>query len=312
MKRSSSRFAHAASALASVPPFAALPLFWRMLPSLVFAAGLPCLVAWAGLAYPAALEGSARPVAMGMATLAGLALGVAWLQRHLLQPLRQLQAQASKLADGQDSPTPYPQRKDELGRLGMALHQAGWNQLTLQRDIGSECSGLERVGTHLIDAQHLLLRGLQQQNRLLRGLDGPPEDGMLPAMQALLQSCDAHQASRHLLGQLLPLAQELSGLASGAPGLEAAAQRARDLLNPAERCAMSLQRISQLLGQLRDGGSAERSVSLEQVRQQQAMQAQLMEASLRALDALVRHARQVNQLTQLQRSPSDPQARVAA
>lgn len=293
-----------------------LPLFWRVLPGLLVAAGLPCLAAWAGQLYPSELGVLAHPGAVGAAALAGLVLGATWLWRQLLHPLRQLRTQAHQLAGGRHCPPPCPRRQDELGQLGMALHQAGWNHQALRRDIGAQCGGLELVGNQLIDAHQLMLRGLQHQDQLLQDLDPPSAEGAaLPAVQALLQSCDLHQASRNTLVQVHALVDELQDMAHigrgqgevtiGTARLALAARRAQGVLAQSEQACAALQRISQLLGKLRDAGRADRQASLEKVREQQLMQGRLLASSLRALEAMVHHARQVHALS---REPS-PEAR---
>ncbi len=294
------------------PPAGYLPLFWRALPGPAIAAALPWMAALAGVAHPAVL---------GAVTLASLLLGTAWLQWQLLKPLRRLHEQASQVAGGQPSLSPCPQRQDELGRMGHHLQQLGWSHQLLRRDIRNECSGLELVGQQLIDAQQLMLRGLQHQQHLLDCAAEPPsETRNMPAMQALLQSCDTHQASRHTLVQLHALVDELRDMAAPGQGhgemaistarLTLAAQRARGVLAQTEQACAALQRIGQLLGQLRDTGQADRLAALDQVRSQQAMQGRLVESSLRALEAMVRHARQMHALSRQMPAPS-PEAGAA-
>jgi aerotaxis receptor len=90
---------------------------------------------------------------LGIALLAWLSLGTAlaaWLHRGVVQPLREVLAQARTVASGQRAQARWTHhRRDEIGDLMQSVQQAGLNMRSLVSDIQGK-AGLVRESTEVL------------------------------------------------------------------------------------------------------------------------------------------------------------------
>jgi aerotaxis receptor len=198
-----------------------LPVRWRIR---LASAGASALTAGGLLAF-----GGASPGQLALAATVPW-LACAWLEAQIARPLRQVLAQAQRVAAGNPDRNAQLARIDEIGMLMRAVNQAGLNTRALVDDVAEQLGGLNVASREIAQGSADLssrtehaASSLQETSAATRQMADSFRDGVESARQAGSMASGASSAAANGGAAVTDVVQTMGSIASGA-------QRIREII----------------------------------------------------------------------------------